>query len=99
MIKNPDDAAWCRKLFNTIRVGGTWGVPRSGLIFNKRDEQTLVLVSSMPWMKEIGEAAALGRDVPMNKEEFLLYQRADFDIIADRFSQAGILVTGKEVIK
>jgi hypothetical protein len=30
-------ADWCRNLFNFLKEGGVWGVPRSGLIFQKRD--------------------------------------------------------------
>ena len=27
--------AWCRNLWQSLKVGGVWGVPRSGLMFRK----------------------------------------------------------------
>ena len=39
--------AWCRMVFDSLNEGGTWAVPRSGLIFTKRDGK-LVLTLRMP---------------------------------------------------
>ena len=44
---NPDHVEWSRNQFRIIANGGSWGVPRSGLIFNKRGN-TLVLIARMP---------------------------------------------------
>ena len=32
---NPDHVNWCKNLFATIKDGGAWAVPRSGLVFRK----------------------------------------------------------------
>ena len=46
------EAQWCLNLFNLLNEGGTWGVPRSGLVFVKRGDK-LVLTARMPWMPEM----------------------------------------------
>lgn len=42
------DALWCRRTFDSLKVGGVWGVPRSGLIFTRTGEDTLALTDKMP---------------------------------------------------
>jgi hypothetical protein len=37
--------AWSKRMFASINVGGQWAVPRSGLIWEKRSETELVLVT------------------------------------------------------
>jgi hypothetical protein len=37
---------WSRQLFRTLKNGGRWGVPRTGIILEKRDDK-LVLVGQM----------------------------------------------------
>ena len=93
------DKLWCRKLFDTINMGGTWAVPRSGLIFQKTDDHTLTLKQAMPWMDEMAKAAEQGRDVPKSAGELIEYQQSDFDIIQNRFKLAGIEVVGRETIR
>lgn len=42
--ESPEVLAWCRNLVNTIRHGGSWGIPRSGVIFRiDKEKQRLVL--------------------------------------------------------
>lgn len=26
---------WCKSLYNSVKLGGYWGIPRSGLVFKK----------------------------------------------------------------
>jgi hypothetical protein len=75
------DAEWSRNFFRLLKDGGTWGVPRSGLIFVRRGN-TLVLVDTMPHMPEM----------PLSPEELAQYQEDDYETIKDRFGQAGIEV-------
>jgi hypothetical protein len=42
-----DYSGWCRKQFNLLNDGGRWTVPRSGLTFQRRSKQ-LVLVDRAP---------------------------------------------------
>lgn len=86
------DIQWCRNLINTLSLRGAWMVPRSGLIFHKTGEQELTLVSQMPFMPEMAEAAQDGRDVPATKEALEEYQQADFNVIARHFLAAGVVV-------
>lgn len=87
------DAQWCRNLFATIRPGGVWGVPRSGLIFTRTDDHTLTLTAQMPWSEELAEAVAEGKDVPPDEEALQAYQRSDYECIRRHFAEAGITVT------
>jgi hypothetical protein len=61
--------------------GGTWAVPRSGLIFTRRGVR-LDLTARMPY--------AMG--MPVSKEIFQDQQRREFDNIKRHFGAAGILV-------
>ena len=88
------DLAWCRSLFESLNERGIWGVPRSGLIFEKRGG-SLVLVKWMPWMDELAEAAAAGDDVPADAAALRAYQDADYELIRSRFEAAGISVSSE----
>ena len=68
-------------MFAIMAQGGTWGVPRSGLIFQKLG-QKLVLVSRMP--PEAG--------MPMSAQELREYQDSDYAAIKEHFEAAGIPV-------
>lgn len=36
---------WCQNLVDSIRDGGVWGIPRSGLVFQfNQQEQTMTLI-------------------------------------------------------
>jgi hypothetical protein len=83
--------AWCRSHFASMRNGGIWAVPRSGLVFTRRGRE-LVLTAQMPWSDELAAAAARGRDVPKTENELLVYQELEFETIRDRFERAGINV-------
>lgn len=85
------DLAWCRAHYAMMNEGGVWGVPRSGLIFQKNDG-ALVLVNRMPWTDELAQAAADGLDVPATAEELRAYQDSDYELIRGRFEAAGITV-------
>lgn len=91
---------WCRQHFSMMSVGGIWAVPRSGLIYTKRTEDppTLELTMVMPWTEELAEAAAQGLDVPVDADALRAYQLADYDVIRRHFGQAGITVTGRELL-
>jgi hypothetical protein len=83
---NPDFIAWSRSMYNSLNEGGMWGVPRSGLIFTKRDGG-LVLVSQMPHID--------GMDV--TPEQLAEQQETEFDSIREHFAAAGIDVTKESV--
>jgi len=68
-------------MFSLLREGAKWGVPRSGLIFEKRGGK-LFLVDIMPW--EPG--------MPIAPNVLLSQQAADIDIITATFKAAGITV-------
>jgi hypothetical protein len=86
-------AAWSRRNFDFIRVGGTWAIPRSGLILRKADDHTWELELLMPWTEEMGKGFAYGMDVPPDKEHLLEFQRDDFQTLVEAHAAAGIEVT------
>ena len=81
-----DQLAWSMNLFDSIVDGGTWGVPRSGLIFNRHGD-TLVLVMRMPH----------DPDMPLTPEQLHEYQQSDYECIRSRFEAAGIKVRDESV--
>ena len=72
---------WSQNLFSSLADGGVWGVPRSGLIFQKRDDK-LILTERMPFAE----------DMPPTKEKFAMQQEADYKEIKRVFEMAGITV-------
>ncbi len=74
---------WCKQTFRMLSDGGTWGVPRSGLIFHKRGDK-FVLTAAMPY----------DANMPITEYEFQRQQQEDFDVIKEMFGLAGVEVTG-----
>jgi len=72
---------WCRQMWASLRDGGTWAIPRSGLIFQKRSGQ-LVLINRMPHMAEM----------PITAEQLIEQQESDFNLIVDHFGRVGVPV-------
>lgn len=87
-----DEIAWVRGHLDLMAEGGVWAVPRSGLVFSKRDG-ALVLIGRMPWTDDLAQALLDGLDVPAGAEAFRAYQDADLALIRGRFEAAGIPVT------
>ena len=67
------DIKWCKMHHARIRIGGTWAVPRSGMIF-KKTMNGFTLISRMPWTDELEQAARDGANVPKSAEELAAYQ-------------------------
>lgn len=83
---------WCQRHFRSLADGGIWGVPRSGLVFQRQGE-ALVLIDRMPYTVELAEAA--GRrtgTLPPSAEALLAFQDQDQALIAEHFREAGIKV-------
>lgn len=74
-------ATWCRQLFASLKDGGTWGVPRSGLIFTKRGN-TFILTTIMPHHPLM----------PITPEQLREQQDDEYDQIKSHFEAAGIQV-------
>jgi hypothetical protein len=88
-MSRESDLQWCRATFAALAEGGRWGVPRSGLIFEKREGE-LVLVERMPWSAELAQAAAEAREVPPDEAALRAYQDEDAALIRSRLEAAGI---------
>ena len=88
MIKQ-SDIDWSLNHHKSLRDGGTWAIPRSGLIMRKTPEG-FELQEVMPWMPVMGEAAKLGMSVPVSADDLIKYQRKDFGDIQSVFEAAGL---------
>jgi len=44
---NDSDIQWTRSLHTSLKVGGVWTVPRSGLVFRKDTDQTVELITRL----------------------------------------------------
>lgn len=85
---NPSHIQWCRNMFASIKDGGTWGIPRSGLIFTRRGEK-LVLTTSLP---------ADVANIPITENQLRELQEDDYEATKAHFAAAGIVVEkAKEV--
>ena len=73
---------WCRQMWRSLRDGGVWAIPRSGLIFRKQGDQ-LVLINRMPHMVEM----------PITAAQLIEQQESDFEVTKDRFGRVGVTVT------
>jgi hypothetical protein len=91
----PSNILWSKNQWGRIREGGTWAVPRSGLIF-KRTKDGFDLLSIMPFLPELADAAKAGRDVPPDAEALWDCQRSDFQCIRKNFREAGLSITDSQ---
>ena len=80
---DPQHVEWCRRMFALLRDGGVWGIPRSGLMWMKRDGK-LVLTARMPWMPEMA-----GTITPEQLKE---QQDEEYEANRLHFNAAGITV-------
>jgi hypothetical protein len=78
---DPAHVEWSRRQFAMMKDGGVWGVPRSGLIFQRQDGE-LVLIDRMPHTQEM----------PVTPEQLAEQQRRDIAVITAHFEAAGITV-------
>lgn len=76
-----EHSAWCRATWAMMAEGGTWGIPRSGIIFTKR-EGKLVLTDAMPYTSEM----------PMSEKELKEFQDSDFEATREEFGLIGVEV-------
>ena len=81
---NPDHVAWCRKTFDVIRDGGGWGIPRSGLIFTKRNGRF-----------ELTERMPHDPAMPITASELREQQDREFSETVEHFAAAGIEVVDR----
>jgi hypothetical protein len=77
----PEEIAWSRGLWASLADDGVWGIPRSGLTFQKQGDK-LVLIGRMPF--QVG--------MPGTPAMFAEYQEDDYEAIKARFEAAGITV-------
>jgi hypothetical protein len=76
-----EEIDWCRGMFDRLAPGGVWGIPRSGMVFEKRDG-ALVLVAQMPHMPEM----------PITEEQLVEQQESEFNGVRENFGKAGVVV-------
>jgi hypothetical protein len=76
-----------------MALKGIWGLPRSGLVFQKASGDELALHEVMPWSPEMAQAQQWGFDVPPTAKDLRKFQQLDFETISERFEAAGISVT------
>jgi hypothetical protein len=78
---NPSHVEWCRRLFASLKEGGVWGLPASGLIFMKRGKD-LVLTARMPHTAKM----------PLTAEELQQQQDDLLELTRQHFGAAGVTV-------
>lgn len=81
---NPEHIRWCRQTFDMMAEGGVWGIPRSGLVFQRIGDK-LVLKDAMPWSAEM----------PITADELEAMQLREFEETKEHFAAAGITVEEK----
>jgi hypothetical protein len=83
-----EEATWCRRMFDSIKVGGVWGVPRSGLLFTRVDEDTLVMTARMPYDPEM----------PVTAAQLDAQQMGDYEQIKLHMNEAGVTVRDETIV-
>lgn len=88
---------WCKRHHASIRDGGSWGVPRSGLVF-KKTVTGFELVDVMPYTDDLAFGASIDKDVPQSAEALLEWQREDFACIQRHNKAAGLEITDPKAL-
>ncbi|HEY2243418.1 MAG TPA: hypothetical protein VGH47_04240 [Xanthobacteraceae bacterium] len=86
-VKHKMTTRWGLNLFSRLRNGGVWGIPRSGVVFQKQKDD-LVWVGSVP----PNGSLALPVDA-------YVVQESEFLTAREKFAEVGILVTKAAVIE
>lgn len=74
---------WCEMIWNSLREGGSWGIPRTGLIFQKQaSRNALVLVKRAP--HDAG--------LPITERRLREMQDGDFEATREHFAELGVEV-------
>jgi len=80
LMTDINEYLWCRDHYDLLSPGGTWIVPRSGLVFQKSmssEERKLILIEKIN---------------TNSSKRFKQYQNEDFLLIKEKFGLAGIEV-------
>lgn len=75
-------ASWSKRLWCSIRPGGFWGIPRSGVLF-RITATGMELHDLMPWDSRM----------PMTATELREQQRGEYEAVKKHFGSAGLKVT------
>ena len=78
-MSDPAHVEIMRTIFNSLSENGRWGILRSGLLFERRRNE-LILIDRMPWQ--------LG--MPMSPAQLREQQDAEFEACKDHLNAAGI---------
>ena len=74
---------WCWQQWNLLNDGGVWGIPRSGLVFQKNAKaKKLVLINQMPHISGL----------PLTPIELKEQQEGEFRSVRENFAGIGIKV-------
>jgi hypothetical protein len=74
---------WCQRTWDMLTDGGSWGLPASGLIFQKREAaRELVLIDAMPHMPEM----------PISADELLARQISLYIQTVEHFALCDVKV-------
>lgn len=78
-------ADWCARMFAALKDGGVWGIPRTGLVFERRGS-SLILIDVMSYEPGMLSTA----------DELALAQAEEYNQIKGYLEEVGITV-GREV--
>jgi len=93
-VPNRDELKWVdwnKRHHAMVKPGGMWAFPNGAMIL-RRTEAGWDLAVLMPYLEEMGKAAAEGRKVPENAEALLKHQRAQFAVLKRYNAVAGLEV-------
>lgn len=78
-----EEVAWCEGIWNMLKPGGVWAIPRSGLIFKKDAvSASFVLIERMPHIE----------GMPVTPEQLREIQDGDLLATRERFALMGVKV-------
>jgi hypothetical protein len=87
-MSSDEEVWWCKQLWDRVNDGGVWVVPRTGLMFRKREEsKQLVLYDRMPHHP----------DMEITAEQLSALQDEDVVATRERFAELGIAVIDETV--
>jgi len=85
---------WTASHLNRLYTGGTWMLPRAGLIFVKTGDKEITLNVAMPFMAAMAQMI-LENGKPMTPEKLQEVQKEEFYNVAARARHGGFTVKSK----
>ena len=82
MSLDPSHIRWLKNIFDLLAIGGVWGFPNAGLVFQKIAPTTVICIGAMPFQE----------GMPGTPEEWKEHQEENYQLTVTHAIAAGYIL-------